>query len=190
MLHWRFEYTAVLHLAIDVINLGLHGPLTRYAELRAAHASGMPGMFSPPPTSKETASWRFRHASRHVRHARAVMHVGIANPQWHGKRSRHSRRIRNSQLYVSGKRAIHFRSWYKSCVRPSSLPKFYTKSSTSGCWWRLWYFSWNQTRPLLILGSWSTDEHLGFVHCTDQSEQYVWVIPNVYKCVLFGTVIY
>ena len=61
-------------------------------------------MFSPPPTSKETASERSRHASRHVRHARAVMHVGIANPRWRGKRSWHSRRMRNPQFYVSGKR--------------------------------------------------------------------------------------
>ena len=41
----------------------LHGPLT----------------FSLPPTSKETTSYRFRHALRHVRH---VMHVGITNPRW------------------------------------------------------------------------------------------------------------
>ena len=34
----------------------LHGPLTRYAKFRAAHATGMPGKFSPPPTSNETAS--------------------------------------------------------------------------------------------------------------------------------------
>ena len=40
----------------------------------------------------------------HVRHTRAVMHVGIANPHWRGKRSRYSRRIRNPQFYVSGKR--------------------------------------------------------------------------------------
>ena len=39
----------------------------------------MPGAFSPPATSKETTSKRSLHASRHVRHARAVMHVGIAN---------------------------------------------------------------------------------------------------------------
>ena len=26
-----------------------HGPLTRYAKLRVAHAPGMPGTFSPPP---------------------------------------------------------------------------------------------------------------------------------------------
>ena len=50
--------------------------------------------FSPPPISKETASWRSRHASRHVRDARAVMHVGIAYLRWRGKRSRHSRRMR------------------------------------------------------------------------------------------------
>ena len=31
-----------------------HGPLTRYKILRVAFAPGMPGSFSPPPTSKET----------------------------------------------------------------------------------------------------------------------------------------
>ena len=52
--------------------------------MRVAHAPGMPGIFSPPPTSKETAGKRSRYASRHVRHARAVMHVGITNPRWRG----------------------------------------------------------------------------------------------------------
>ena len=33
-----------------------YGPLTRYVQLRVAHAPGVPGTFSPPPTSKETAS--------------------------------------------------------------------------------------------------------------------------------------
>ena len=32
------------------------GPLTRYVKLRVAHALGMPGTFSPPSFSKETAS--------------------------------------------------------------------------------------------------------------------------------------
>ena len=31
-----------------------HASLARYVKLRVAHASGMPGTFSPPPTSKET----------------------------------------------------------------------------------------------------------------------------------------
>ena len=51
---------------------------------------------SQPLTSKETPSYRSRHASRHVRHARAVRHGGITNQWWRGKSSRHSRRMRNS----------------------------------------------------------------------------------------------
>ena len=58
---------------------------TRCTKLRVVYAPGMPGTFSPPPTSKETASLRSQHASRHVRHARVVMHVRIANPRWWGK---------------------------------------------------------------------------------------------------------
>ena len=41
-------------------------PLTRYVTLRVAHAPGMPGTSSSPPTSNETASQRSRHASWHV----------------------------------------------------------------------------------------------------------------------------
>ena len=33
-----------------------HGPLARYVEFKVAHAPGMPGTFSPLPTSNETAS--------------------------------------------------------------------------------------------------------------------------------------
>ena len=83
-----------------------HGPFTRYVKLLVAHAPGMPGTFSLTTISKATASLRARHASRHVRSARAVMHVGIANLWRRGKRSRHSRRMRNPQFYVSGKRPI------------------------------------------------------------------------------------
>ena len=36
----------------------------------------------------------------------AVIQAGIANPRWRGKRSRHSRHMRNPQFYVSGKRPI------------------------------------------------------------------------------------
>ena len=81
-----------------------HGLLIRYTKLRVAHAPGMPGTFSLPLISKETTNTRSWHASRHVRDARAVMHVGIANLWWQRKRSRHSRRMRNPQFYVSGKR--------------------------------------------------------------------------------------
>ena len=44
----------------------------------------------------------------HVRHARAVMHVGIANPRRQGKRSQ-SRHMGNLQFYVSGKWPISTR---------------------------------------------------------------------------------
>ena len=62
--------------------------------------------FPRPPTSKETASYRSRHASRHVRDARAVMHVGIAYLRWRGKRSRHSRHMRTRNFCVSGKKPM------------------------------------------------------------------------------------
>ena len=42
-----------------------------------------------------------------------VMHVGIANPRWRGERSRHSRRMRNSQFYVSDKRPVPLYFTYK-----------------------------------------------------------------------------
>ena len=42
--------------------------------------------------------------------ARAVMHVGIANPRWRGKRSRHSWCMRNPKFYVSGKRPMDWKA--------------------------------------------------------------------------------
>ena len=68
-----------------------NGPLTRYVKLQVAHA---PGTFPPVADFPVTAGKRSWHASRHVRDARAVMHVGIAYLRWRGKRSRHSRRMR------------------------------------------------------------------------------------------------
>ena len=60
-------------------------------------------MFSPPLGSSILKD----ASSIHTRgHSRAVMHVGIAKSWWRGKRSRLSRRMRNSQFYVSGKRPI------------------------------------------------------------------------------------
>ena len=98
----EIPYTSHIILYMYLV---VHGPLTRYVKLKAAHAPGMLGTFSSPPTSKET-SYRPRHASQHVRYARAVMHVGIANLRWLGKCSQHSRRLRNPQVYVSGERSM------------------------------------------------------------------------------------
>ena len=61
---WEVFYTSnilYIHISLSIsrdftrnIISGHHGPFTRYAKLRAAHAPGMPGTFSPPPTSKKT----------------------------------------------------------------------------------------------------------------------------------------
>ena len=80
-----------------------HGPLTIYATLSVAHAPGMPGMISPPP----------RISDPDVHHCTCMTQVpwcttetltnGFIWSRWRGKRSRHSRRMRNTQVYVSGK---------------------------------------------------------------------------------------
>ena len=99
--------TSILVIHVKNIHVvQIHEILARRVKLWVAHAPGMPGTFSPPPTSKETCSKQSQHASRHVRDARAVMQVGIANPRWRVKRSRHSWHMRNPQFYVSGKRPI------------------------------------------------------------------------------------
>ena len=84
----------------------LHGSLTRYAKFRVAHASGMPGTLSPPSLVSDPD----------MHHGTCVTHVlwcipgsltsGILWSRRRGKRSRHSRRMRNPQFGVSGKRPI------------------------------------------------------------------------------------
>ena len=80
--------------------LSVNGPLVRYVKLRVAHAPGMPGSFSPPP----------RVSDPDMHHGTCVTHVPWCMPGsltssflWsrsRGKRSRHSRRMRNPQFYV------------------------------------------------------------------------------------------
>ena len=83
-----------------------HGPLTRYVKLRVAHAPRMAGTFYPPPQVSASV----------MHYGTCVIHVPWCMPGsltsgflwgwWRGKRSRHSRRMRNPQFYVSGKRPI------------------------------------------------------------------------------------
>ena len=83
-----------------------HGPPTRYVKLRVAHAQGMPGTFSQAP----------RVSNLGMHYGTCVTHVpwcmlgsltsGFLWSRWRGKRSRHSRRMRNPPFYVSGKRPI------------------------------------------------------------------------------------
>ena len=84
-----------------------HGPLSRYVKLWFAHAPGMLGTFSPPP----------RVSDPDMHHGTCVKHVPWCMPgsrnifflwsRWRGKRSCHSRHMRNAQFYVSDKRSMN-----------------------------------------------------------------------------------
>ena len=78
-----------------------HEPLARYVKLWVEHASGMPGTFYPPP----------RVSDPDMHHGTCLTHVpwcipGSLTSRWRGTRSRHSRRMRNPQFHVSGKRPM------------------------------------------------------------------------------------
>ena len=83
-----------------------HGPLARYVKLQVVHTPGMPGTFSPP----------LRVSNPDMYHGTCATHVPWCMPgsltsgfvwrRWRGKCSRHSRRMRNPQIYVSGKRPM------------------------------------------------------------------------------------
>ena len=98
-----------------VIGKTPHGPLSRYVKLRVAHAPGLLRAFSPPP----------RVSYPDIHHGSCVTHVPWCMPgplisgfpwsrRW-GKRSWHSRRMRNRPFCVSGKRPIvrDCRVWLK-----------------------------------------------------------------------------
>ena len=95
----------------------MNGPLARYVKLRVAHAPGMPGTFSPPP----------RVSDPDMYHGTCVTHVpwcmsgsltsDFLSSRWRGKRSRHSRSMRDPQFYVS-------------CKRPMIVPII-----SSAIWW-------------------------------------------------------
>ena len=75
-------------------------------KMRLAHAPGMPGTFSPTP----------RVSDPDIHNGTCVTHVpwcmsgsltsGFLWSRWRGNRSRHSRRMRNPQFYVFGKRPM------------------------------------------------------------------------------------
>ena len=110
---WQFQFNFVelksLYFSFfQGVQLAIsqHGPLTRYVKMWVAHAPGMPGTFSPAP----------RVSGPDMHHGTCVTHVpwcmsgsltsGFLWSRWRGKRSGHSRRMRNLQFYVSGKRPM------------------------------------------------------------------------------------
>ena len=79
--------------------LKYHRLLARYVKLRVAHAPGMPGTFPPPP-------WVSDPDMHHGDRMPGSLYSSSLWIRWRGKRSRHSRRMRNPQFYVSGKRPM------------------------------------------------------------------------------------
>ena len=89
-----------------------NGPLTRYAKLRVAHA---PGTFSPPPLISDPD----------MHHGTCLTYVpwcmsgsltsGFLWNRWRGKRSRHIRRMCNTQFCVTGKRPMPVKAILNIC---------------------------------------------------------------------------
>ena len=99
---WRDYSSQTNGVCISYLILD-HGSLTRYAIFRVAHAPEMPGTFPSLP----------RVSDPDMHHGTCVTHVlwsmlgsltsGFLWSRWRGKRSRHSRGMRNPQLSVTGK---------------------------------------------------------------------------------------
>ena len=100
-----------------------YGPLTSYAKSQVVHAPGIPRTFPPPQ----------RVSDPDMHHGTCVTHVPWCTPgsltggflwsRWRGKRSRHSRRMHNPHIYVSGKRPIWGMTIYinVNCFRGSMI---------------------------------------------------------------------
>ena len=83
-----------------------HEPLASYVKLRVAHAPGMPGTCSPP----SRASDPDMHHGTYVTYVPwcmpGLLTSGFLWSRWWWKRSQYSRRMCNTQFFVSGKRPM------------------------------------------------------------------------------------
>ena len=101
-------YTKIVAYAVELSfeSFSANGPLTRYVKLPVAHAPGMPGTFSPAPWISDPGM----HHGTYVTHVPWCMPGSITSgflwSRRRGKRSRHSRRMRNPHFAVSGKRPM------------------------------------------------------------------------------------
>ena len=83
-----------------------HGPLARYVKLRVAHAPEMPGTSSPPPRVSDPDMHRGTCVTRVPWCMPRSLTSGFLSSRRRGKRTQLSRRTRNPQFYVSGKRPV------------------------------------------------------------------------------------
>ena len=81
--------------------------LLPYTKLQIAHAPGMPGTFSPPPWVSDPDMHRDMCVTHVLWCIPESLTRGFLWSRWRGKRSWHSRHMRNLQFYVSGKRPMH-----------------------------------------------------------------------------------
>ena len=115
-----------------------HGSLAWYVNFRFAHEPGMPGTFFLPP----------RVSDPNMHHETCVTHVPWCFPgsltsgfliiRSRGKRSQHSRYMRNPQFYVFGKRPIAVSS-QKAQNREWTVSNFHRK------WWHF-SLAWGEAR--------------------------------------------
>ena len=84
----------------------VYGPFTRYTKFRVVHAPEMSGTFSPPPWVSDP-DMHHGTCEAHVPWCLpGLQTIGFLWSRWRGKRSWHSRRMRNPQFYVYGKRPM------------------------------------------------------------------------------------
>ena len=89
-----------------------------------AHAPGMPGTFSPPPRVSDPDM----HRGTSLTHGPWCMSGSLTSDflrsRWRVRRSRHSRRMRNPQFYVSGKWPMQIQTRILREKSASSSPRF------------------------------------------------------------------
>ena len=86
------------------------------------------------------------------------MHVGIANPWCRGKRSRHSRCMRNPQFYISGNKPMTAQLWCgESSFNSDPFLKICktVKRNFSRIWITMKNCLWNGTQPSDNLTLWN-----------------------------------
>ena len=111
-----------MHGGTHTFTSWFHGPLARYVKLRVTHAPGMPGTLSPT-TRVSDPDMHYGTCVTHVpRCMPGSLTTGFLWCRWRGKRSRHSRRMRNQQFCASGKRTIQTHAVYCGRVWKQTIP--------------------------------------------------------------------
>ena len=105
-----WAYCTLVRYASQYVHLWkwwpLHGPLIRYVKLRVVPAPGMSEKFSPPPRVSDLDMHHVTCVTRVPWCISGSLTSGFLWRRWRGKLSRHSRRMRNPQFYVSGKKPM------------------------------------------------------------------------------------